>query len=130
VDAQLRALDHQAAALSESVAEVAAGLGLGGGDPPSLPRAADHRVPVRLTRGPLAGGLPASRLPAGRAAWYESASNPLLGDYPFELVNFIDGKRDVTAIRDALSAEFGPLPTEAVARYVEDLVAAGLASWK
>jgi hypothetical protein len=54
----------------------------------------------------------------------------LRGNYAFELVNFIDGERDITAIRDALSAEFGPVPTQAVARFVEDLVAAELAEWR
>jgi hypothetical protein len=44
-------------------------------------------------------------------------------------VNFIDGKRTVSDIRNALSAEFGPLPTTAVARYVEDLVEVGVVEW-
>ena len=87
-------------------------------------------MPVRLTRGTLAGGLPASLLGSERAAWYSSPQNHLRGNYAFELVNFIDGNRDITAIRDALSAEFGPVPTEAVSRFVEDLVTTGLAEWK
>ncbi len=131
VDVQLQALDRQASHLQESLLEVVAGAG----GPtmqafPPLGRALDHRVPVRLTRGPLAGGLPASRLGPERAAWYASPQYPLRGNYAFELVNFIDGHRTVTAIRDALSAQYGPVPTEAVARYVEDLVEAGLARWQ
>jgi hypothetical protein len=93
-------------------------------------RAADMRVPVRLTRGPLDFGLPASRLPADRAAWYDGPDNPLRGDYPFELVNFIDGRRTLSEIRDALAAEFGPVPLDAVARYVEDLVTVGVVEWR
>jgi hypothetical protein len=78
----------------------------------------------------LAGGLPASRLSPERAAWYSSPQNALGGANAFELVNFIDGERDITAIRDALCAEFGPLPTQVVARYIEDLVMTDLAEWR
>ena len=95
-----------------------------------MTRSEDDRVPARLTRGPLAGGLPADLLDPQRAAWYSSPQNRLGGNYAFELVNFIDGARDITAIRDALSAEFGPLPTEAGSRFVEDLVTTGLAEWR
>lgn len=89
----------------------------------------DSRVPVRLTRGPLGSDLPASRLDPEAAAWYSSREFPLRGNMTFELVNFIDGERTVTDIRNALSAEFEPVPTEAVARYLEDLVRVGVAEW-
>lgn len=99
--------------------------------PPSKPASTDgHRVPARLTRGPLDFDLPERRLPEERAAWYRSPDFPLDGDMRFELANFMDGRRDVGAIRDALSAEFRPVPLEAVARCVEDLVAAGVAAWR
>ena len=88
-----------------------------------------HRVPVRLTRGPLDFGLPASRLEPGAAAWYGSPEFPFDGNARFELVNFINGERTVTDIRDALSAEFGPIPEAAVARYIEDLVEVGVVEW-
>jgi hypothetical protein len=89
----------------------------------------DQRVPVRLTRGPLDFGLPASRLEPDAAAWYGSPEFPLSGNERFELVNFIDGERTITDIRNALSAEFGPLPTAAVARYIADLVEVGVVEW-
>jgi hypothetical protein len=127
---QVAMLDGQSRMLSSAVAEAAQGLGAEGVQAPPLPRATDDRVPVRLTRGPLAGGLPASRLDPERAAWYASPQNMLRGNYAFELVNFMDGERDITGIRDALSAEYGPVPTQAVARFVEDLVATGLAEWR
>ena len=130
VDAQIALLKAQADGLTSAVAEAAGQRGTDGERAPPLLRAEDDRIPARLTRGPLAGGLPASRLDADRAAWYSSPRNLLTGNYAFELVNFIDGEKDVTAIRDALSAEFGPVPTEAVARFVEDLVAANLAEWR
>ncbi len=89
----------------------------------------DDRVPTRLTRGPLDFGLPASRLDSEAAAWYASPDFPLSAEARFELVNFIDGERSVTAIGNALSAEFGPVPTAAVGRYLEDLVAVGVVRW-
>ncbi len=48
----------------------------------------------------------------------------------FELVNFVDSKRTVSDIRNALSAEFGPVSTRIVARYLEDLVRVGVMKWK
>jgi hypothetical protein len=130
VEGQLAMLESQAEALMEGVAVTARSQGAQGRRAPPLPRAEDERVPIRLTRGPLAGGLPASRLSPERAAWYSSPQNALGGANAFELVNFIDGERDITAIRDALCAEFGPLPTQVVARYIEDLVMTDLAEWR
>jgi len=129
-EAQVAGLDAQASLLLKTLADAAGVLGVSGDGAPALSRSRDDRVPSRLTRGPLAGGLPADRLPADRAEWYQSPRNPFPGDYPFELVNLIDGKRTVTQIRDALSAEYGAVPTEAVARYLEDMVTAGLAEWR
>ncbi len=94
-----------------------------------LPGPGDERIPVRLTRGPLDFGLPGSRLDAERAAWYSSRDFPLSGEARFELVNFIDGVRSVSGIRNALSAEFGPTSTAAVSHYLEDLVAVGVVRW-
>ena len=94
------------------------------------PYPTDDRVPGRLTRGPLAFALPASGLPAEAAAWYSSPDFTLNGNQRFELVNFIDGSRTVSGIRDALSAEYGPVSQDVVARYVEDLVRAGVVEWR
>ncbi len=90
----------------------------------------DERIPVRLTRGPLDFALPASEFSEADAAWYSSREFTLSGNARFELVNFIDGTRSVTAIRDAISAEFRPVPTAVVARYLDDLVRVGVADWK
>lgn len=116
------AVDAWNSRLVDLEASMAAGLA-----EPAPP--ADDRVPVRLTRGPLDFSLPASRLDSEAAAWYASAEFPLSGEARFELVNFIDGERSVTAIRNALSAEFGPVPMDAVARYLDDLVAIGVVRW-
>jgi hypothetical protein len=90
----------------------------------------DRRVPVRLTRGPLDFGLPASKLSDEAAAWYSSSEFRLSGSARFELVNFIDGKRTVTQIRDAIAAEFGPVTIAMVGRYLDDLVTVGAIEWK
>jgi hypothetical protein len=94
------------------------------------PYALDARVPRRVTRGPLDFGLPASALPAEAAAWYASAAFTLNGTQRFELVNFIDGQRSVSQIRDALAAAYGPVEQAVVARYIEDLVRVGVAAWQ
>ncbi|TAK64986.1 MAG: M28 family peptidase, partial [Bacteroidetes bacterium] len=90
----------------------------------------DKRIPVRMTRGPLDFGLPASKLDAAKAAWYSSSENTIRGDMDFELINFIDGKNTVSDIRDALSAEFTPVKLDVVAHYLEDLVNIGVVKWK
>jgi aminopeptidase YwaD len=43
------------------------------------------------------------------------------GEYAIEALNFVDGRRSVRDIRDALAAEFGPVPLEHVAAYLEAL---------
>jgi len=98
--------------------------------PPAPPDKRDERIPVRLTRGPLDFALPESALDSSGAAWYRSAEFTLDGDMRFELVNYIDGKRTVSEIREALSAEFVPVKLELVARYIDDLVKCGAIKWK
>jgi len=98
-------------------------------DAPAEGAQRDARVPRRLTRGPLDFDLPESRLEAERKAWYASDGRALGGDLRFELVNFIDGARSVSDIRDALSAEFAPMPLEVVARYLDDLALAQVVGW-
>jgi aminopeptidase YwaD len=39
--------------------------------------------------------------------------------YAYEIVNFIDGKRSVTQIRDEVAAELGPIPLELVLDYLK-----------
>jgi hypothetical protein len=107
-----------------------AALPRGGVSPAERTEAVDNRVPERLTRGPLDFGLPESRLPAEAAAWYSSREFGLGGDARFELVNFIDGRRTVTEIRDALSAEYGPVSIAVVGRYLDDLTRVGVVRWK
>ncbi len=43
------------------------------------------------------------------------------GDYAYEVLNFVDGQRTAQEIRDAVSAEFGPVPLELVVEYLQAL---------
>jgi hypothetical protein len=51
------------------------------------------------------------------------------GQYvPFEALNFVDGKRSVLDIRDALSAEYGPMDPAEVEQYFRFLAGVGVVS--
>ncbi|HUN66506.1 MAG TPA: DUF4910 domain-containing protein [Bacteroidota bacterium] len=101
-----------------------------GGTAPDRPEPTDSRVPIRTTRGPLDFGLPERKLDSAAAAWYRSPAFTLDGDARFELVNFVDGKKTVSAIAAELNLEFGQIPAEEVAHYIEDLVKTGALGWR
>jgi hypothetical protein len=105
-------------------------LPTGGVAPAERTEPEDRRVPVRLTRGPLDFGLPGSQLSPEEAAWYSTREFTLGGNARFELVNFIDGQRTVTQIRDALAAEYGPVSIAVVAHYLDDLARVGVIEWR
>ena len=48
------------------------------------------------------------------------------GAYAYEVLNFVDGKRTAQEIRDAVSAEFGPVPLEYVVEYLRALEKIGV----
>lgn len=95
---------------------------------PPLNSEGEDRIPERLTRGPLDLKLPWIRLPSKEAAWYKDF--PLDESQTFELINFIDGKRKVSEIRNLLIAEFSSIPDSVVNRYVGDLVKLNILKWK
>ncbi len=72
----------------------------------------DRRVPTRV---------------AGATGTADSAVLKLAvhAEVAYEIVNFIDGKRTVSDIRDAAMAEFGPLALPAVVQYLEALAVVG-----
>jgi aminopeptidase YwaD len=43
------------------------------------------------------------------------------GEYTYEVLNFVDGKRNVQQIRDSVSAVYGPVPLEQVLEYLRAL---------
>jgi aminopeptidase YwaD len=50
--------------------------------------------------------------------------------YAYEIVSFVNGKRTVGEIRDAVSAEYGPLPISLVANYLDACAEAEIIRWK
>jgi hypothetical protein len=47
-------------------------------------------------------------------------------EYAYETLNFADGKRNVQEVRDAVSAEYGPVPIELVVEYLRTLEKIGV----
>ncbi len=47
-------------------------------------------------------------------------------EYAYEVLNFADGKRNAQEIRDAVSAEYGPVPLELVVEYLRALEKMGV----
>ncbi|HXA86935.1 MAG TPA: M28 family metallopeptidase, partial [Candidatus Dormibacteraeota bacterium] len=47
-------------------------------------------------------------------------------EYAYETLNFVDGKRNAQQIRDAVSAEYGPVPLAAVVEYLKALEKIGV----
>jgi hypothetical protein len=75
----------------------------------------DRRIPSRTTA-PMPAVEPPPTL----------AKLPNVRDVVYEITNFIDGKRSISDIRDAVSAEFGSVPLPAVVDYFERLAKAGV----
>jgi hypothetical protein len=123
-------LSRQQKSLFENLSNYVASQGLTNRETHSFNEKRDDRIPVRTTRGPIYFDLPERKLAAEDAAWYKSSQFTLTGSARFELVNFVDGKRTVSDIRDALSAEFGRVEIQVVAKYLEDLARVGLMRWK
>jgi hypothetical protein len=95
--------------------------------------ATDARVPVRRAdvKGPLSPGddWVTERAGAGAAA-IAITRVPRSEDVTYEVVNFMDGARTVGEIRDAVSAEFGPVDLAAVSEYVDVLARAGAVTFR
>jgi hypothetical protein len=47
-------------------------------------------------------------------------------EYAYEVVNFADGRHSVQRIRDAVSAEYGPVPLELLVEYLKALEKIGI----
>jgi aminopeptidase YwaD len=113
---------------------------------PSPPWAADsgaNRVPIRVGEfGPLTyqnDNVLLANLGPDRYAKIKlinSEATPMLNVrdqselYAYEIVNFVNGKRTVGEIRDAVSAEYGPLPMGLVADYLDACAEAKVIVWK
>jgi len=93
----------------------------------------DKRVPARnpAVKGPLdPGGEWLVEKAGAAAANIAVARAPNSGDVTYEIVNFVDGRRSVSEIRDAVSAEFEPIALKDVAEYFDLLARAGAITFK
>jgi hypothetical protein len=79
----------------------------------------DRRVPSRTTTPITDVALPIAL-----------AKLPHVRDLVSEILNFVDGTRSISDIRDAVSAEFGSVPLPAVAEYFDKLAGANLIALK
>jgi hypothetical protein len=101
--------------------------------PPAPAGVADTRVPARspAVKGPLTPSVDWVGDKAGAAAATLAINRlPAGDDVAYEIVNFADGKRTVSEIRDAVSAEFGPVDTKVVAEWLDLLAKIGAVGWK
>ncbi len=87
------------------------------GKPSATDEEASRLIPIRKKPAPLFGG--------GAGGPGATQTAPLVGFYALEARNFADGHRSVLAIRDAISAEFGPVDTEKVISFFRSLEKTG-----
>lgn len=141
----VKALNAQAAAFEDWLNRRAK-AGAAKGISPTAPwadAAEARRVPIRIGEfGPLTfqnDNVLLARLGKDRYAKIQlinSEATPMLkvrdqSDlYAYEIVNFVNGKRTVGEIRDAVSAEYGPIPVSLVTDYLQACVEAGVIMWK
>ena len=95
--------------------------------------ATDARTPMRnpAVKGPLPPGGDWLIEKAGPGAATIAISRvPRSDDVTYEIVNFIDGSRSITDIRNVVSAEFEPLELKAVTEYLDLLARAGAITFK
>jgi aminopeptidase YwaD len=129
----LEALKQQAAALNAWIDRIAAGRGARAPWAPAWATSPDGvRIPRRIADfGPLTyqnDDVLLDRLGAARMRkikLLDPDASRLLNEqnsgavYAYEIVNFVDGKRSVADIRNAVAAEFGPIALELVADYLK-----------
>jgi len=137
---------HAEAAAFEDWLNARAKTGVAKGIEPTAPWAAAaeaRRVPIRIGEfGPLTfqnDNVLLARLGKDRYAKIQlinSEATPMLNVrdqselYAYEIVNFVNGKRTVGEIRDAVSAEYGPIPVSLVTDYLQACVESGVIRWK
>jgi len=121
------------ASLAQTIKAVLQNVSPGWNKPQSVPDIADNRVPIRnaTIKGPLApNGFWVMERAGANAATIAIVRVPNNEDVTYEIVNFIDGKRTVREIRNAVSAEFAPIELKAVSEYIDVLVKAGAVTFK
>ena len=141
----VKALANQAATFNAWLDAQARSRGATGAAPiaPWANTPATRRVPVRIGDfGPLTyqnDNVLLARLGKDRYSkirLLNTDATPLLSVqdqselYAYEIANFVDGTRTVGEIRDAVSAEYGPLSVDLVADYLDACSEAKIIEWK
>ena len=141
----VKALNAQAATFDDWLNARAKSAGAKGMEPtaPWAAAAEARQVPIRIGEfGPLTfqnDNVLLARLGKDRYARIQlinSAATPMLNVrdqselYAYEIVNFVNGRRTVGEIRDAVSAEYGPIPVNVVSDYLQACAEAGVIRWK
>ena len=133
ISTYLDALKTQVAMLNGWIGEIAAMRGVHGASVPDWHASRDGaRIPMRIGEfGPLVyqnDDVLLDRLGAERVRkiklLHADSSHMLNAQdsaeiYAYEILNFVDGKRSVVGIRDAVAAELGPIAVELVADYLK-----------
>jgi len=127
------ALRREAEAFYGSLDSLAPGLPPGSAPPAADPGGALLYGRRAQPKGPMHGfgysyldarvkelGLEAPRLSDYQGLWGGG------GEYVYEALNLVDGRRSVQAIRDDLSAIYGPVPLDLVSEYLETLAKIGV----
>jgi hypothetical protein len=130
VELVLSQLEAEHQLLEKRILHTAEELGLKENTFNSTDEKPDNRIPARLTRGPINSGIYASKLSDEELSWYQKNRRSLNSNVQYEIVNFIDGTHTVSEIRNAVSAEFVPIETDVVVRFIEDLVKMEFVTWK
>jgi len=141
----IKALKAQSAVFEDWI-KTRATAGPAKGIAPTAPWAGEaeaRRIPIRIGEfGPLTfqnDNVLLARLGKDRYAKIKlinSEATPMLSVrdqselYAYEIVNFVNGKRTVGEIRDAVSAEYGPIPVSLVTDYLQACEEAGVTRWK
>ncbi len=89
-------------------------------------------VPKRLFKGTLDPEHFAEALGAKRYQWYDEVEqrDASFSKKMYDVLNLMDGERDLCEIGEVVSAQFGPTEMGDLLRFVTDLKAAGLASFR
>jgi hypothetical protein len=131
--ASIDALKAQAAGLDLWIGAIAAKRGVRSTTAPAWhATAAGARIPTRIGEfGPLTfqsddvlldrlGSERVRKIRLLNADWSRLLNAQDRGAiYAYEIVNFVDGKRSVTQIRDAVAGELGPIPLDVVSDYLQ-----------
>jgi hypothetical protein len=88
-------------------------------------------VPVRHFRGPLNLVYIKTKISKEKSQWYDEAAGRIPDFFVVqdEIANFIDDRNSILDIRNAVSAEFGPVALEDVFNFIDGIREAGFVTY-